>query len=430
MLIKRITKQNLSWALYDWANSAFATTVMAVFFPIFFNEYWSGDSDTVVTTARLGTANSAAGIILLFSAPVIGIMSDISGKKKKYLLLMTAMGTSTTGALYLVSQGDWLTALILYTLASVCFSGGNVFYDSLIKNVSDDDDLNFVSSLGFSLGYLGGGILLGINILMTLKPEVFGISDASQAVKLSFVTVGLWWLIFSLPLFFNVPEYKNTGSGDNFPRKLKQSVSQLIKTLKEIKAMKGVFLFLIAYWLYIDGVDTVIRMAMDFGISIKLDRNSMITALLLTQFIGFPSALLFGILAKGRTGARKGIYIAITVYLLVSVFGAVMTSEAQFYVLAIVIGSVQGGIQALSRSYFAAVIPKDREGEFFGLFNMVGKFAVILGPFFIGITGLILKNAGLSSEMATRGGILSVSLFFIAGGAVFYYSGKTQTSME
>ncbi len=419
-----INKESLSWALYDWANSAFATTVMAVFFPLFFNDYWSKGIDTVDTTARLGFANSVVGVLILLSAPILGFISDNSSLKKRFLLIMTLLGALSTILLFFVGQGVWIIALVLYVVATIGFSGGNIFYDALLTSVAPKKRYNFVSSLGFSLGYLGGGILLALNIFMSLNPEKFGIQNSSDAVRYAFVSVGVWWLLFSIPLFSLVKEKKNKR--DRVLDSFKQSFKSVFATFKEIKDYKPILYFLIAYWLYIDGVDTIVRMAMDFGISLNLERDSLIKAFLLTQFIGFPAALLFGVFAKGKKGARNGVYLTLVIYLAVSIFGAMLDSETEFFLLAGVIGLVQGGIQALSRSYFAEIIPKERSGEFFGFYNMIGKFAVVLGPLLIGATGLMLRKFGFDSEMATRGGIFSVSLFFIAGGIMFHHAVRVE----
>jgi UMF1 family MFS transporter len=425
-VLKNITKENLSWALYDWANSAYATTVMAVFFPLFFNDYWSAGEDTTVTTARLGIATSATGVILMILSPVTGALSDLAGSKKRYLFYTTLAGALSTSCLFFVPGGYWLPALVLFSLSSLCFSAGMVFYDSLLNSVAGRDRLNLVSSLGYSLGYLGGGLLLALNILAATKPEILGISSPEQAVKLSFVSVGVWWLLFSIPLFKYVREKKHYIK-EARSHDLAAGFRKIKDTLSHIRRIKGVFLFLLAYWLYIDGVDTIIRMAVDFGKSIGLESGSLIKAILITQFVGFPSALLAGIVFKGMSGARKGIYLSIAVYFGVSVFASFMKTETHFYALAVTVGLVQGGIQALSRSYFAFIIPQNREGEFFGFYNMIGKFAVILGPLFIAVTGLLLRNAGFSADSASRGGIISVSFFFIAGGIMFYMSGRANT---
>ncbi len=419
----KINRESVSWALYDWANSAYATTVLAVFFPLFFSDHWSAGQDPTVTTARLGIATSVTGVILMAVSPVTGALSDLAGSKKRYLFYATLAGSLSTACLFFVPGGSWLPALLLFSFSSFCFSGGIIFYDSLLSSVAGTGTLNFVSALGYSLGYLGGGILLALNILAATKPELMGISDSPTAVKLSFVSVGVWWMLFSIPLFRFVserkPEVKEAHSHD-----LAAGFRKIMDTLSHIRSIKGVFLFLLAYWFYIDGVDTIIRMAVNYGRALGFESGALIKAILITQFVGFPAALLTGILFKGVKGARKGIYFTIAVYLGVSVLGAFMKNETHFYALAVTVGLVQGGIQALSRSYFACIIPENREGEFFGFYNMIGKFAVILGPLFIAVTGLLLRSSGFSADAATRGGIMSVSFFFAAGGILFHMSGR------
>jgi len=419
-----MNKENISWALYDWANSAYSTTVIAVFFPVFLTEYWSLGVEASVTTARLGIANSLSGVILMLTAPFLGTLSDISVSKKKYLLFTTLLGSFSTAMLFFAGRGNWFSALLLYSVSSICFSTGIVFYDALLNSVSDKSKLNFVSSAGYSFGYLGGGILLALNIFMTMNYSSFGLNSAEEAVKYSFVSVGIWWIIFAVPLFLNVRERGEAKQSAGFIKGTAESLRQLLETFRHIREIKEVYLFLIAYWLYIDGVDTIIRMAMDFGLSIKLERNSLITALLITQFVGFPAALFTGFVFKGKKGARAGIFFTICVYFLITIFGSLMQNEYHFYILAVTVGLVQGGIQALSRSYFASIIPHDKDGEFFGFYNMIGKFAVILGPLFIAVTGLALRNLGFSADSASRGGVLSVAFFFISGGLFFYMSGR------
>jgi UMF1 family MFS transporter len=412
-------KATYSWALYDWANSAFATTVIATFFPAFFSEYWSAGADTTVTTARLGLANSIAGIIVALLAPVLGSIADRGSSKKKFLAFFAYMGVVMTTSLYMVEKGNWPMAVMLYVFASVGFSGGNIFYDSLITGVASEKKLDFVSSLGFSLGYLGGGILFAVNVWMTQRPETFGFAGPGEAVSFSFLTVGVWWAVFSVPIFLFVkePESREAVSGI---KAVRAGVAQFVHTFREIRHMKTIFLFLAAYWLYIDGVDTIVRMAVNYGISIGFETSDLFIALLITQFIGFPSALGFGILGT-KIGARRAIFIAIGVYLFVSIWGAFMQSKNEFYILAVIIGLVQGGIQALSRSFYARIIPVNKSAEYFGFYNMLGKFAAVLGPSTMGGVGLLVKELGYSSNFASRVSITSISFFFIAGGVLFYF---------
>jgi UMF1 family MFS transporter len=412
-------KAVFGWALYDWANSAFATTVMAGFFPIFFKQFWSAGADTTVSTARLGAANSIAGIIMAMLAPVLGAIADKGTSKKKFLFFFAYMGVVMTSSLYMIAKGNWPLAVMLYVLASVGFAGSNIFYDSLITSVASEKRLDFVSALGFSLGYLGGGILFAINVWMTLSPETFGFADAGEAVRFSFLTVGVWWAVFSIPVFLLVREPANAKALSGV-KAVKAGFVQLKDTFHEVRHLKTVFLFLAAYWLYIDGVDTIIRMAVDYGISIGFHANDLIVALLITQFVGFPSAIAFGYIGQ-KIGAKRAIFIAIAVYLFVSVWGAFIEDKNEFYILAIIVGLVQGGIQALSRSFYARIIPVNKSAEYFGFYNMLGKFATVLGPVVMGGVGLLVRSLGYSSDIASRVSITSIAIFFIAGGILFYF---------
>jgi UMF1 family MFS transporter len=321
------------------------------------------------------------------------------------LLGFTFLGLLMTGGLYLVGEGEWQLAAAVYVLAVFGFSGSNIFYDSLLPFVSSRDDLHRTSALGFSLGYLGGGLLLGLNVLMTLKPQWFGLADTALAVRLSFVMVALWWLVFSLPLMVLVPEPDNHPHGVT-PRVLGIGFSRIGDTLRKIRRLRAVWLFLVAYWLYIDGVGTIVRMAVDYGLSLGFEQKSLILALLITQFTGFPAALLFGWIGS-RFGPRAGIFLALLIYTVVTLYGAMMDSVDDFYLLAFAIGLAQGGIQALSRSLYARMIPKGHTAEFFGFYNMLGKFAAILGPLMIGLVGAMTGSP--------RVGILSLLVLFVAG---------------
>jgi UMF1 family MFS transporter len=412
-------KAIFGWAMYDWANSAFATTVMAGFFPIFFKQFWSAGADVNVSTARLGLANSIAGVIVALMAPVLGAIADKGTAKKKFLLFFAFMGVVMTSSLFMVSQGDWPFAIMLYIAASIGFAGSNVFYDSLITGVASEKKLDFVSALGFSMGYLGGGLLFAVNVSMTLSPAAFGFADAGEAVRFSFLTVGIWWAVFSVPVFLFVKEPLNEKAVYGV-QAVKAGIVQLKGTFREIRHLKTVFLFLAAYWLYIDGVDTIIRMAVDYGISIGFEPGDLIVALLITQFVGFPSAIAFGYIGQ-KIGAKRAIFIGIGVYLFVSVWGAFMKDKNEFYILAIIIGLVQGGIQALSRSFYARIIPANKSAEYFGFYNMLGKFAAVLGPVMMGGAGLLARSMGYSSDIASRISIASISIFFIIGGGLFYF---------
>ena len=421
-------KAIFGWAMYDWANSAFATTVMAGFFPIFFKQFWSVGADTTLSTARLGLANSIAGVAVALCAPILGAIADKGTSKKKFLLFFAFMGIVMTFALYMVSKGNWPMAVLLYVFATVGFSGGNIFYDSLITGVAPEKKMDVVSALGFSLGYLGGGILFALNVWMTLSPATFGFRGPGEAVQFSFLTVGIWWAVFSIPLFLFVREPVGTkpATGMNM---VKAGFGQLKETFQEIRHLKTIFLFLLAYWLYIDGVDTIIRMAVDYGISIGLKSNDLIVALLITQFVGFPSAIGFGFLG-GKIGAKRAIFAAIAVYLFVTIWAPFIESNTEFYFLAIIVGLVQGGIQALSRSFYAKIIPIEKSAEYFGFYNMIGKFSAVIGPVFMGGVGLLMRQAGYSSNMASRISIVSVSLFFLAGGILLFFVNQERGKQE
>ncbi len=394
----------LAWSLYDWANSAFATTVMAGFFPVFFKQFWSQGVAATESTYRLGFANSLASLVVVCLAPMLGALADQGGAKKRFLLFFASMGIVMTGALYLVAQGDWVVALSLYALAVLGFVGGNVFYDALLVSVTRERHYDRVSAYGYAFGYLGGGVLFSINVLMTLYPESFGLKNAAEAVRVSFVTVAVWWAVFSLPLFFFVEEQRRSTAVRGW---FAAGVRQLLDTFLKLKQLKTTLLFLLAYWCYIDGVDTIVRMAVDFGLSIGFDANNLMVALLIAQFVGFPSALAFGALA-GRRGPKQGIMLAISIYLLILLWAYRMESVWEFYLLAVAIGLVQGGIQALSRSLYARLIPADQAAEFFGFYNMLGKFAVVLGPLLLGWVGVLTGSSRLA--------ILSVGILFVIGG--------------
>lgn len=422
-------KSVVSWALYDWANSAFATTVIAGFFPLFFKQYWSAGVDTAVSTARLGLANSLAGAIIALAAPVLGAIADRGTSRKRFLLFFALIGMAATSAMALVSAGAWVTAVWLYLLASIGFSGGNVFYDSLLPGVAPKNREHFVSALGFALGYLGGGVLFSLNVWMTLRPSSFGFADSSQAVRFSFLSVGIWWALFAVPLMMFVGEPGPPGRPARCAGAVREGIAQLGRTFREIRHHKVIFLFLAAYWLYIDGVDTIIRMAVDYGLSLGFQAGDLILALLITQFVGFPCALAFGLLGQ-KIGAKRAILAAIGVYLFVSVWGAFIRSKAEFYALAVIIGFVQGGVQALSRSFYSRIIPKSRSAEYFGFYNMLGKFAAIIGPVLVGLTGLLARSMGAGGNLASRLSIVSLSVLFLSGGILLLFVDEEQGRRE
>ncbi len=394
-----------SWAFYDWANSAFATTVIAGFFPVFFKQYWAGDQPVTESTFYLGLVNALASLVIVMLAPFLGALADQLSWRKKFLLLFAVTGILMSAGLGLLAQGAWLAALLLYFFALLGFSGSNIFYDALLLDVVSLKKIDAVSGLGFAMGYLGGAILFAFNVWMVSDPAFFGIADSAAAVKISFISVGIWWALFSLPLLLFVKEH---STAQQFrPAVLVETLLTLRQTLRHVSSLKQTFTFLLAYWFYIDGVDTIIRMAVDFGLSIGLESNSLLLALLVTQLVGFPAAILMG-RAGEKFGPKIVIGLSLLVYSLIVVFAYSLQSKAEFFMLAVAVGLVQGGVQSLSRSLYARLIPSNKKAEFFGFYNMLGKFAAVVGPLLVGVSALLTDNS--------RFGILSVLLLFVTGG--------------
>lgn len=405
------TKPQWAWALSDWANSAYTTTVITVFFPIFFKQYWASSLTASESTFYLGFSNSLNSIILFVIAPFLGAIADISGRKKSFLLLFTLIGSLTLIPFYFIQQGDWLTALIFFTLSNIGYWASLIFYDALIMNVANAQNLSFVSSLGFSLGYLGGGLLIVLNAWAVTSPHTFGLASAADAVKWSFLSVAVWWILFSLPLYFWVPEIKTRQERPTFAKVLKD----VLGTFKKLSQQRALFYFLLGYIFYIDGVNTVIKMAVDFALSIGLESSDLIKAIILVQFVGFPATLAYAWIAH-RIGDRRSIYLGLSIYSGVTIYCFFVSTSTEFYTLALVIALAQGGIQAMSRSYFGKMTPPENAGEFFGIYNMVGKFSAILGPLCIGVLNLATNNPRLSLSV--------VLLFFVAGAVLLSMSSR------
>ena len=428
------------WAMYDWANSAFATTVMAGFFPVFFKKYWSYGVDVNMSTAQLGFGNSIASLFVALMAPVIGAIADKGSTRKKFLLFFAYLGVLMTASLFVIQQGEWAWAIFIYAMGIIGFSGANIFYDSLLPGVAGEEKIDFISGFGFSMGYLGGGLLFLLNVLMTLMPESFGLADSSEAVRYSFLSVAVWWGVFTVFIILWVPEEKTPSASRNGGNPVINGFLQIIKTLKKVRHQKTIVLFLLAYWFYIDGVDTIIRMSVDYGISLGFDSNDLILALLIVQFIGFPAALVFGKLGK-QWGVRKAIYLALGVYIFVTIWAVMMTHKHEFYILAIAIGLVQGGIQALSRSYYSRLIPREQSAEYYGFYNMAGKFAAIIGPALIGVVGIIARRVLMPpaptpqqveyvGQLASRYGIGSILILFFIGAILLYFVDEEKGKAE
>ncbi len=405
---QRLDRAAVAWALYDWGNSAFATTVMAAFFPLFFAEYWCIGLRAEQTSFRLGAANSLASLLAAVLAPVLGAIADRAMARKRLLLLFAALGVVMTGGLWLVAAGQWLLALCLYVLASVGFAGSLTFYDALLLAVAHPRDMDLVSALGYACGYLGGGLLFALNAAMVLRPAAFGLADSSAAVRWAFLSVAVWWALFSLPLLLWVrePAARPAGGAGGAVR---DGLRELRATLRRLLRLRDLRLFLIAYWLYIDGVDTVIRMAVDYGHALGFGAIDLLLALGITQVVGFPAAIAYGRLGQ-RFGARRALLAGIVAYAALTAWGSTMDTVAEFYALAAVVGLVQGGVQSLSRSLYARLIPPDQAAQFFGLYNMLGKSAAIVGPTLMAWIGMLAGNP--------RWGILSILLLFAGGGVL------------
>jgi UMF1 family MFS transporter len=418
MYLKLLRKREvLGWALYDWANSAFATTVMAGFFPIFFKDYWCKGREPTVSTFWLGITVSASSLIVAVLAPLLGAMADRSGSKKRSLLRFAALGILATGGLYFVPEGRWQVAALLYGLGMIGFLCSLVFYDSLIVSVSEDRTVDRVSSLGYGVGYLGGGVLFLLNVLMVRKPALFGLSSPAAAVQLAFVTVAVWWAVFAIPLFFLVPEPAG-GRRMSLLQGAREGFGQVIRTVREIRRQRSVLLFLLAYWFYIDGVDTVITMAVDYGRSIGFGTGELVTALLLVQFVGFPFACLMGFIAS-RWSTKGTILLCLAAYIGVTLVGSQIDLQpyrlfglriSKFYTITFMIAVVQGGTQALSRAFYSRLIPKANAAQFFGFYNMLGKFAAIMGPVLMGV---VARATG-----SPRAGMRAVTVLFVIGAAL------------
>ena len=403
---RKLSKQAWRWAFYDWANSAFATTVMAGFFPIFFKSYWATDLTDAESTFVIGSANSIVGLLIAVSAPVMGAFADAGNSKKTLLLTFAVLGIISTGYLFFIPESSWKFAIIFYSVGVIGFSGGNIFYDALLVSVAEDKDRNRVSSLGFSLGYLGGGLLFLLNVLMFSFPNLFGLSSQIEAVLWSFLSVSIWWSIFTVPLITGVKEPQINNKNNGFIVTSKEAFKSLYATARSIKQYRSAVVFLLAYFLYMDGVDTIIRMATSYGSDIGLSAQSMIGALLLTQFIGFPATLVFGNYSD-RFGHKQTLTFAIIIYIGVVIFSSQMDSAVEFFIMASVIGLVQGGVQAISRSFFSTLIPENKAAEFFGFYNFIGKSSVFIGPFMVSGIALLTDNPSL--------GILSLLLLFVPG---------------
>lgn len=413
------TPAEKAWCLYDWANSAFVTTIVAAVLPVFFVGVVAGSGTVSVqlpgflftsnSQSLWGYAMSLAALLVALGAPVFGAVADAGGKRKLFLGIMTTVGVIASALLFFSGPGLVGFTLAMVILGQIGFAGANVFYNSLLVYVTPPARRDLISTRGFAVGYLGGGLLLALNLLMIKQPGLFGIPPGTMAVKLSFLTVALWWALFSIPLFRKVPE-GSASSNSDFKHSFRTGIKSLATTFRSIQQHKQAFRFLISFLLYNDGIQTIIIMATVFGkAELGLESSHLIGALLLTQFIGFPASILYGKLAA-KLGSKKALLAGIAGYLAVIVYAWKMTETWQFWILAAAVGLLQGGVQAISRSFYSVLIPQEHASEYFGFFSISSRFASILGPLMFAVIGDVTGS--------TRNSIISISVFFIAGGIV------------
>ena len=403
-----------AWAMYDWANSAFQTTIVAAVFPIYFHKVAAFGLAPAEATSKFAWATTIAILIVAIVAPLLGAVADYAAMKKKLLAVFLGIGVVATLAMYWIESGDWMFALVLFVIGNVGVAGSIVFYESLLPHLVSEGELDRVSSAGYAVGYLGGGALLAVNLLMIQKPALFGIPDAGVGTRLSLASVGVWWLVFSIPLDRSVPEPAWRIEPDEKPRgsALTSGARRLVETFRELRRYRQAFLLLVAFLLYNDGIQTIIRMATTYGAELNIDDSAMILALLITQFIGVPFAFLFGTIA-GKIGAKHAVFAGLAVYAGITILGYFMKNATEFLALAVLVGMVQGGTQALSRSLFASMIPRHKSSEFFAFFGVFERYAGILGP---AVFAWVVERSGTS-----RNAILSVILFFVIGAAVLVF---------
>jgi len=407
--------------MYDWAASSMQTTIMVAVFPIYFVKVAGGGLGESGATQRLASVNTLALIVIALLSPVLGAISDYRGTKKRLLALFMLIGVVAVLGMYFVGRGDLGLASSLFTLSLIGAAGSFVFYEALLPHIARPNEIDRVSTAGYALGYVGGGVLLALNLAWIQRPDWFGLpsgaglspSEATLPVRLAFLSVAAWWVLFSLPLFRRVPEpaprlEPDERRGEN---PVKMAFVRLAETFRELRSYRNAFLMLLAFLIYNDGIQTIIKMATAYGTELGIGQNALIGAILLVQFVGIPCSFLFGMLA-GRIGAKPALFIGLSAYTVISLLGYFMRTGTHFYVLAALVGMVQGGTQALSRSLFASMIPRHKSGEFFGFFSVFEKFAGIFGP--------LIFAGTIAVSGSSRNAILSVILFFAVGGLLLW----------
>jgi len=412
--VKSDNRTVASWCLYDWANSAFATTILAAVLPIYFVSIVpEGGVDITVlgftfhtfATPLWSYGITIAMVIVALSAPILGAIADSTRAKRQFLIGFTYLGALFTALLVTIGYGDYLRALLFFIIALIGFAGGHVFYDAFLPEIAPEGEREFVSGKGFAYGYLGGGLLLVINLLMIEQPAWFGISDKAWGARLSFLTVGIWWGVFAIPTFLYV---RDQGPGRKVqPHAIQQGIKTIAATMRRMRQFKELAKFLVSFLIYNDGIQTVIVMAAIFGKEeLGFSVFTLIGCLLMVQIIGFPSSLFMGRLAQ-RIGEKQTIYICLAVYCGIVVYGYFITKPMEFWVLGALVGLVQGGSQAISRSLYSSLLPVRHEAEFFGFFAIASRFASIFGPLVFGVVANVTGSA--------RNSILALIAFFIVG---------------
>ena len=401
----KLSAEAKAWILYDGGNSAFATTVIAAFFPIFFNDFWASGLEAEVKTAYLGWGLTISNLVLLFTSPFIGAITDVSRTTKILFSGFGAISIISVAILFLIPAGSWLQSLIFFGIANYCFAAGNTLYDKMLVQVSNQDSIARISSYGFAFGYLGGGFLFLINAAMTIKPEFFGLSSVADAVRWSFLSVSVWWTLFLIPILLKIQDKGVSLPGSHF----KMAYSRVINTLRTVSSKKNVFIFLLAFFLYIDGVHTIMAMAADFALNLGLPSSDIIVALILVQFVAFPTTLLWSKFAY-KFGEKNTLLFTISLYLIVIAYSSFLSNAVEFYVLASMVGAIQGGIQSISRSYYATLIPQDESGEYFGFYNMFGRAGAFMGPALVAIFVTFFQD--------TKFGLIPIAALFIMGAII------------
>ena len=399
-----------AWALYDWANSPFQSTIITAVFPIFFADVAAAGLAPATATARFAWTTTIAVTITALIGPFLGAIADARAVRKRLLATCVAVGAIATALMVFIGRGDWTLAAGLFLVSNVAVASSFVVYDALLPHVAAHEEMDRVSTSGYAIGYLGGGLVLALNLAWILAPGLFGLPDTLSGIRLSFLSVAIWWALFTIPLMRRVPEPPALyPDGPRGAAAVRASFGQVAQTFRELRRHRQAFLMLVAFLLYNDGIQTIIKMAAIYGAEIGIDRNAQIAAFVLVQFVGIPCSFLFGMFA-GRVGAKPAVFVSLAVYVGISVLGYAMTTAWEFFALAALVGMVPGGSQALSRSLFARMIPVEKSSEYFGFFSIFEKFAGIFGP--------AVFAAAVTLTGSSRPAVLSVILFFVAGGLV------------